>query len=164
VEHFLVHSSTPLAAAIAADNIDSSYVQMLINDGYVGEFSDMIGAPALGKGFQVWLEKAPGFNSDKVRSPLRLETDTGGPLATLSHWELYSGLKRLQKPVELYVIPDSRYADHPPQIPAQKLASAGGTVDWMDFWLNGHEDPSAAKAEQYRRWRALRELLPSTSD
>jgi hypothetical protein len=30
-------------------------------------------------------------------------------------------------------------------------------VDWFDFWLNGHEDAASSKAEQYERWRKLRE-------
>jgi hypothetical protein len=31
-------------------------------------------------------------------------------------------------------------------------------VDWFCFWLKNEEDPIPAKAEQYARWRALREL------
>jgi hypothetical protein len=27
----------------------------------------------------------------------------------------------------------------------------------LDFWLNTHEDASPGKAEQYERWRRLRE-------
>jgi hypothetical protein len=38
------------------------------------------------------------------------------------------------------------------------MASQGGTVDWFRFWLQGEEDPDPAKAEQYARWRELREL------
>jgi hypothetical protein len=30
-------------------------------------------------------------------------------------------------------------------------------VDWFDFWLNSHEDPDPSKAEQYSRWRKLRD-------
>jgi len=47
---------------------------------------------------------------------------------------------------------------HPLTNPAQRLVSQGGTVDWFDFWLNGHEDPDPAKAEQYARWRELKKL------
>jgi hypothetical protein len=39
-----------------------------------------------------------------------------------------------------------------------RLASQGGSVDWFRFWLKGEEDPDPAKAEQYKRWRGLREL------
>jgi len=30
-------------------------------------------------------------------------------------------------------------------------------VDWFSFWLKGEEDPDPAKAEQYKRWRKLRQ-------
>jgi hypothetical protein len=43
------------------------------------------------------------------------------------------------------------------QKPQERLASQGGTVDWFRFWLQGYEDADPAKAEQYRRWRELRE-------
>ena len=42
--------------------------------------------------------------------------------------------------------------------PAERLASQGGSVDWFRFWLQDYEDPDAAKTEQYKRWRGLREL------
>jgi hypothetical protein len=42
--------------------------------------------------------------------------------------------------------------------PAERLASQGGNVDWFRFWLKGEEDPDAAKAAQYKRWRELRKL------
>ena len=42
--------------------------------------------------------------------------------------------------------------------PWERLASQQGTVDWFCFWLKNEEDPIPAKAEQYARWRALREL------
>jgi len=42
--------------------------------------------------------------------------------------------------------------------PAARLASQGGSVDWFRFWLQDYEDPDPAKAEQYKRWRGLREL------
>jgi hypothetical protein len=37
------------------------------------------------------------------------------------------------------------------------------TVDWYDFWLNGHDDPDPAKAEQYARWRELRKSQQQNS-
>jgi len=40
--------------------------------------------------------------------------------------------------------------------PAVRVASQGGTVDWFRFWLQNYEDPDPAKADQYKRWRELR--------
>lgn len=38
------------------------------------------------------------------------------------------------------------------------MTSQQGNVDWFTFWLKGEEDPNPAKAEQYKRWRELRNL------
>jgi hypothetical protein len=41
------------------------------------------------------------------------------------------------------------------------MGSQDGNVDWFRFWLQDYEDQNPAKQEQYRRWRALRELQVS---
>jgi hypothetical protein len=41
--------------------------------------------------------------------------------------------------------------------PWEQLTSQQGAVDWYRFWLQGFEDPDTAKAEQYARWRQMRE-------
>ncbi len=65
-------------------------------------------------------------------------------------------MRTLDQPVELYIIPDLKQGQHQLEGPRQQLASREGTVDWFDFWLNGHEDSSPNKREQYIRWRTLR--------
>jgi hypothetical protein len=99
---------------------------------------------------------APGFNADQVHVPLRLELDSGPIDQVLGAWEMFSNLRYLRKPVELFVIPDIQHGVHLLQNPAQRLASQGGTVDWFSFWLKGEEDPDRRKAAQYARWRVLR--------
>jgi dipeptidyl aminopeptidase/acylaminoacyl peptidase len=160
IEYTLTHSAFPYAAASVAENIDVSYVQAVLHDDHLGnEYERDTGAAPYSDGLLTWLAKAPGFNADKIRTPLRLEVDGGGLTDALSHWELYSRLRHLGRPVELFVVPDSQFADHPLQMPMQQLVSREGVVDWMDFWLKGHEDPPLRKLEQYGRWRKLRELL-----
>jgi hypothetical protein len=70
-------------------------------------------------------------------------------------WEPYAAMRYLHKPVDLVLINTD---EHVLTNPAARLASQGGTVDWFRFWLQGYEDPDPAKAEQYRRWHALRKL------
>jgi hypothetical protein len=41
--------------------------------------------------------------------------------------------------------------------PTQRLASETSNVDWFRFWLKGEEDSDPQKAEQYVRWRRLRD-------
>ncbi len=158
VEYILAHSRHPFGAAIAADNIDSSYVQAILTGGLTGEPVRNNGGPAYGVGLRAWLDRAPGFNAYKIRAPLRLEVDTGGVKALVLAWEMYAQLHHLRKPVELVLAPESAAASHPLQMPRQKRFSQEGTVDWMDFWLNGREDPDPRKAGQYERWRKLRAL------
>jgi len=44
------------------------------------------------------------------------------------------------------------------------LTSQQNTVDWLVFWLKGEEDPDPAKAEQYKRWRELKQIQKENDD
>ncbi len=67
--------------------------------------------------------------------------------------ESYMALKAARQPVEMYVFPDEY---HIKWEPAHREAAYTRVVDWFDFWLQGKEDPDPAKAEQYKRWEAMR--------
>jgi hypothetical protein len=156
VEYAVTHSDFVYAAAIAADNVDNSYVQSVFQD-WTLEAEQNNGGEAFGEGLGAWLTEASGFNADRVRTPLRLQVNGGRPSAALTHWEMLTRMRHLQLPVELYIIPRMGQGTHNLQNPKQVLAAAGGAVEWYDFWLNGREDTSPAKADQYERWRQLRE-------
>jgi len=70
-------------------------------------------------------------------------------------WGPYAGLYSLKKPVDLILLNTS---EHGITNPAVRTVSQGTNVDWFRFWLQGYEDPDPAKAEQYKRWRQLRDL------
>jgi dipeptidyl aminopeptidase/acylaminoacyl peptidase len=158
VQYAITHSSFPFAAAISADNVTQSYLEYVIQEGAFGrsENERVNGAAPYGEGLKFWLANAPGFNADKVATPLRMELNDGGLVNLLGQWELFSHLRNLGKPAELYVIPDIDHGSHGLLLPKQQLASLEGAVDWMDFWLNSNEEPGMHKAEQYRRWARLR--------
>ena len=157
VEYVLTHSRTPLAAAEVADNIDGSYLQYVLDPNDRRVFDEKgNGGPPFGDGIATWGRRSPGFNADRVHVPLRMELDSGPIDSVLSAWEMFSNLRYLRKPVELFLIPDIQHAVHVLQNPAQRLASQGGTVDWFSFWLKGEEDPDPKKRAQYVRWREFR--------
>jgi len=159
VEYMLTHSAIPLAAAEVADNIDGSYLQYLLDASDRRVFDEkQNGGRPFGKGIRTWARASPGFNADQVHVPLRMELDSGPIDQILGAWEMFSNLRYLRKPVELFVIPDIQQGVHLLQNPAQRLASQGGTVDWFCFWLKGEEDPDPKKVAQYTRWRELRKL------
>jgi hypothetical protein len=81
--------------------------------------------------------------------------ETRDPANILTDWETYAGLRSLNKPVDLTVLP---YATHVVSMPADVYESQQGDVDWMRFWLQGFEDPDPAKRAQYKRWERLRKL------
>jgi dipeptidyl aminopeptidase/acylaminoacyl peptidase len=164
VLYMLTHSHLPVAAAEVADNVDGSYVQYVLADSDLRTFDDVEkGASPFGKGQVAWMREAPGFNADKIRTPLRMELDSGPISRVLTEWEMFSNLRYLGRPVELSIIPDIEHGVHVLQNPAQRLASQGATVDWFRFWLKGEEDSSPTKTGQYVRWRKLRTLQDTSS-
>src|SRR5260370_712615 len=112
------------------------------------------GAAPFGEGLKVWMKNSPGFNLDKVETPVRLVA-LGGSSALGALWEWYAGLSLQKKPVDFVVIPD---AAHIYGKPSECMLKQQGVVDWFRFWLKGEEDPDPAKVEQYARWRELRKV------
>lgn len=157
VQYALTHSEFPFAAAIAADNMDGGYFQAALMSWRRQLSEEPNGASPFGDGLRIWLQQAPAFNADRVRTPLQLQvTSEGFPGAVMTSWEMFTRLRRLHKPVELYVIPQIEYGNHAIQNPQQCLASQQRAVDWWDFWLNEREDSDPTKADQYDAWRAMR--------
>jgi hypothetical protein len=153
VEYALTHSELIFAAAIATDNSDASYIQGAMSGWPYEPVMNMIGAPAFGAGLARWLESSPGFNLDRVRTPLRLQRESGGLAAIGASWETYSRLQALDLPVELAIVPDVVHGSHGLQNPTQLLFSQNGAVEWYEFWLNGHLPAEDAIAHQWRKWR-----------
>jgi dipeptidyl aminopeptidase/acylaminoacyl peptidase len=149
----LTSNAIHFEAASITDGVMFTYMQYLV-DGREEMFSEanaIIGAPPFGEGLQKWLEHSPGFHLDRVNTPLQITAE--GPASLLFMWEPYAGLRYLKKPVDLIVLNTD---DHVLTNPADRMASQTATVDWFRFWLQAYEDPKAAKAEQYTRWRELK--------
>ncbi len=157
VGYTLTHSKYRFSAATLVDGIDGGYFQYLVfsnNDPELPkEFEQMNGGPPFAQNLTLWLKSTAGFNLDKVNTPLRLVAL--GPSSVLELWEWFSGLSRLEKPVDFIYLPD---APHLVVKPWERMVTQQGMVDWFRFWLKGEEDPALAKADQYKRWRELRRL------
>jgi hypothetical protein len=66
-----------VAAAMIAKGLDNSYTQGLLfaveaND-IERQMQQLRGAALLGAGLERWIKEAPGFNLDKVETPVRIE-------------------------------------------------------------------------------------------
>lgn len=163
VDHMLVFSKYRIVAATTADGDstgmfgygaqanrgggnDSLHYYEGMNDSY-----------PWGAGLDKWIENAPVFHLDKIRTAVLVE-QLGGNYVN-PYWDSYAILRRLNKPVEWMIYPDGT---HVLVKPLERQASMQTNVDWYRFWLKGEEDPNPAKAAQYVRWRAMRDAKPVT--
>ncbi len=162
VQYTLTHSQYKFAAAMITDGIDMSYLQYLIFQptrplmaakATTSHEALVNGGPPVGRLLQTWLERAPDFSLDRVRTPLRIMALQ--PPALLEEWEVYAGLLLQHKPVEMVYLPDGEHGLVKPQ---ERLTSQQGAVEWFAFWLLGQESADSAKRDQYARWRELREV------
>jgi hypothetical protein len=157
VEYTLAHSEFPFAAAIAADNYDPSYFPSALFN-WRAEDATANGAAAFGDGLRDWLTRAPGFNAEHIHTPLRLIGQSSGIPLIIGQWEIYSRLKHLHRPVEMFMMPSvDTHPSHNPQNPRQIIAVQEGVIDWFSFWLTDREDPAPEKRAQYERWRQMRD-------
>ena len=119
------------------------------NHGLVEEM--FVGAPPIGDGLKVWLEKSPSLSTDAIQAAVLVSATD--PFHLLSLWDFYAALRYQGKPVELQFI---RSGKHSLTKPLHRVAHQELIVDWFDFWLDGDEDDDPRKANQYQRWRNMR--------
>jgi hypothetical protein len=153
VTYTLTHSKHHFAAAAIADGNDGSYFQYMAYPGFAPGYEQVFGGPPYGKSMAQWLKQSPAFLMDKIETPLRIQTLY--PTSLLIDWHWWSGLTRLEKPVEMIYLPEGT---HVLEKPWDRMISQQGNVDWFCFWLKGEEDPDPDKTEQYKRWHELRKL------
>ena len=145
-------------AASITDGVDYGYFQYFLSldsqsNLFAKEADAIIGAPPFGEGLTLWAKRSSEFKMDRVETPLQV-VGLDNHQSLLSMWQAYANLRYLHKPVDLTIIPDS---EHVLTNPRERMISQGGTVDWFRFWLKGEEDPDPHKAQQYVRWRELRQ-------
>jgi len=150
VLHTLTHSRYHFAAATVADGSDFGYGECVFFAHHQPTCEKVNGGLPYGDSLENWRRMAVDFSLDKMTAPLLLQSI----LAPLAEWETYSGLRWLKKPTELL----NFYPEgiHTLVKPGQRMTSQQTTVDWFDFWINGREDGSPEKKEQYLRWHALK--------
>jgi hypothetical protein len=159
VQYAITFSKYPIAAATIADSIQMgpmTYYLLYGNPYPAGMLSmegkDMLGVPLWGAGVRQWVDRAPSFHTDRIRSPLRIEHHGTHVPCT---WATFVSLKHHRRPVEMIHLPDNA---HILERPLARYVSEEGDVDWFAFWLKGEESADPSKQAQYKRWEALRVL------
>lgn len=102
-----------------------------------------------------WLVHETSFNVDKVVTPVLFTAHGKGNIDPFAAYvvETLGAFRRNRRPIEYLLLESSTHAV---QRPLEQVALAEVIVDWMVYWLQGQEDPSPHKAQQYERWRPLR--------
>ena len=154
VGYTLTHSRYRFRAATLADGIDGGYFQYILATNFAPDTYLINGGRPSREKLPSWFASAPGFNTENVEAPVRIEGY--GSFAYLSGWEWYRRMAEQKKPVEYIFLPE---AQHLLVKPWERLTSQEGNVDWFAFWLKGEESGDAGKRVEYERWRKLRLLL-----
>ena len=158
VQHALTMGDFEFAAAVVADVSDFGWWMYMTGYGFGGfqrDYERMLDGAPVGDGVTSWIERNPVFNLEEMTTPLRIESHQ-----IPSYWDTYILLRKLGRPVEMIVLPE---ASHNPERPWERLESQQGAVDWFAFWLKDEENNDPARADQYNRWRKLRELQNGTA-
>jgi len=152
----LTTSDVHFTAASVTDGVDEGYLQYILDidgdssDSIAREAEAIIGARPFGEGLLQWFKQSPEFNMEKANTPLQVVAMSSG---VSQMWEPYATLRYQHKPADFLVLHSD---EHVLTNPAERLISQDATVDWFRFWLQGFEDPSPSKLDQYRRWNSMR--------
>lgn len=149
----LFNSDLLAAAAIASSQIEPTYYwfSAVRGSGQPEVLRRFWGLGSPEETPEAWRRQSAAFNTDRIYAPLLMQLPETEARDVI---ELHARLSRSPTPTELHVFPD---AAHLKIQPRHRLAAYRRYLDWFRFWLQGHSDPDPAKAEQYRRWRQLRE-------
>ena len=105
-----------------------------------------------------WMTFAAPLNADRIQTPL-LDNDPDSEV--LFDLSLYTALRELKKPVELFIYPNELHHINQPK---HRYEMYDRNLDWFRFWLKSEEDPDPTKATQYIRWDELRKLQQENQD
>jgi dipeptidyl aminopeptidase/acylaminoacyl peptidase len=104
-----------------------------------------------GDGMKLWRGIDLAENVETIEAPIMMnlsESELVGMVRLIRHMD------DAGKPYDAYVFRDET---HMKWQPAHLHAIVQRNLDWFNFWLQGREDADPAKAEQYERWRKLKQ-------
>jgi dipeptidyl aminopeptidase/acylaminoacyl peptidase len=152
VAYEITHSKLFSAVSGAAGD-DSPYFYYMaprhVQDSFMREG---VGGWPQGKSQSNWRQLAPELNADRIDAAVLNNDPDSEFLADLA---LYTSLRELGKPVELFIYPNELHVVNQPR---HRYQIYERNVDWFRFWLKSEESADPGKGEQYWRWRQLREL------
>ncbi len=154
----ITHSHTFAAASAGSGGANNPGDYWLIGGPFKHYLEGTMGGSPYGKYDKGFDDLSTVNRAADMTTPLLIESN---PSEMLIGLEFYTKLKRLGKPVQMVIYPDE---GHIYSQPVHRIASMQRNLDWFRFWLQGYEDPSAEKREQYSQWQALKEASKKTNE
>lgn len=148
----VMHSRVLSAAAVSSLDLSPLYYLLLSNYGDAFQARLKMGwqLAAPDETPDQWRKISPVFNLDKIRAPVLMQLPEQEYIHSLDYAVplMRCGL------ADMYVFPNETHQKFQPR---HKLAVYERNLDWFRFWLQGVEDPSPEKREQYEHWRLMKE-------
>jgi tetratricopeptide (TPR) repeat protein len=131
---------------------------MVTSQGLTSDNMNTIGGGAFWENKDNWLKHDVRFNADSVEAAIlfvdMIGVESGARLVKDLAAPTMAALQANHRPFDYLFL---NGAGHTIEGAPQRKAAMDLNVDWMNFWLQGKEDPDPAKAEQYKRWRMIRD-------
>ena len=153
VDYGISHTNLFRAAIQSGAGSFDPYGYFLGSDVNRAYYLSMYGVgPPEGESAAKYRRISSALNVQRIHSPLLINT---------SDWEydidmqLITALRESDKPVEMFIYAGELHLKNQPK---HRYEIYERNVDWFNFWLKDKQDLDPAKAEQYTRWRGLREM------
>jgi dipeptidyl aminopeptidase/acylaminoacyl peptidase len=108
--------------------------------------------PPDGESAASWQRVSASLSVQRILTPLLINAADSEYMGDM---QLISTLRQSKKPVEMFIYADELHIKNQPK---HRYEIYQRNVDWLNFWLKDKGDRDPGKAEQYTRWRELRNL------
>lgn len=153
VMHALIDTDIFKAVSIS-QCCDDAKVQSNYGDSQFSVFLEAAGYPSPGDerpGF--WKQHSIAANASKISAPILIQVSDDEFRTSL---ETFSVLRRLNKPIDMYVFPDEH---HIKWQPVHRLAVYQRNLNWFNFWLQNSSGQSLDGSAELSRWAKMKRTM-----
>lgn len=147
----LVNSRSFAAASISTCCTDTNAVMTGAGVAFADKMRELGMPPTIDHDEAFWAPLSMSLSARRMDRPLLMQLADREMGLSL---ETFTALREAGQPVEMYVFPDEYHIKVQPR---HRQAIYERNLDWFSFWLQGKVDPDPAKAEQFRRWQAMKD-------
>lgn len=146
-----IHSTVLAAASITSPSIEPNYYLFRMARGDAARANLrkywQLGSPE--ETPERWREISPAFLIEKITAPILMQMPEQEYLYSLG----FAMPLILDNRGDMYVFPNEPHQKFQPR---HKLVAYERNLDWFRFWLQGYEDPSPSKRQQYGHWKSMK--------